>query len=139
MIKLFSWNMFIWCKQNLFLKLLFSLISAVFIAKQNSFFIFLMLVYFMPSPKIYWQFFKTVPKFLPFFITYFLMGILLDLRFDLQIIFCSKVLFFLLLSSYMTKTSGLKEFIGDLYFVRKRLLFIVTTMKFVNCIISQYY
>ena len=128
-------------RQNIFFKLLFCLVSFYSILKLQN--ISLILLFFLLNPRIYMVFFGVLKRILPFFAIYLFFGLLFSIDFNLQLLFCLKLILFILLSVYLTKTTDIQRFSSDIYFMKRvspRLLFfIISLISFINIMLSMRY
>lgn len=98
-------------KQNILSKLVFCIVAFPLILHLE--YVYLIILYFLVSPKIFIIYFHTFLKIIPFFITYLLFGFIFDYDYTSQILFLLKISIFLLLSVYLTKTTSITRFVSD--------------------------
>ena len=128
-------------RQNIFFKLLFCLVSFYSILKLQN--ISLILLFFLLNPRIYMVFFGVLKRILPFFAIYLFFGLLFSIDFNIQLLFCLKLILFILLSVYLTKTTNIQRFSSDICSIKRitpRLLFFVISLfSFINIMLSMRY
>jgi hypothetical protein len=94
------------------------------------------ILYMMPGYRIFRVWLDVILRLLPFFISYFLFGLLVDLPFPIQLNFACRMLFLLLLSLYLLKTTTLNQFLADSGKWRQKAVFrplffyLVSTLQF---------
>jgi hypothetical protein len=104
-------------QQNVYLKLLLLLMGVV-LSTVVHFGYFLLIfgltvVYLIPAHHIFVVWLKIILRLLPFLISYFLFALLVDLPFPIQVNFACRIIYLLLLSLYLLKTTTLYKLVED--------------------------
>ena len=88
-------------------------------------------------------FFGVLKRILPFFAIYLFFGLLFSIDFNIQLLFCLKLILFILLSVYLTKTTDIQRFSSDICFLKsispRLLFFIISLFSFINIMLSMRY
>lgn len=128
-------------QQNVYLKMLLLLLGVI-VSTMVHFDYFLLIfgitiLYLTPGYRIFRIWSRIILRMLPFLISYFLFAMLVDVSFPIQVNFAARVLYLLLLSLYLLKTTTLYKLVEDSGFLkhsrffRPVLYFFVATMQFI--------
>jgi energy-coupling factor transporter transmembrane protein EcfT len=128
-------------QQNVYLKLLMLLMGVVLsaVVHFNYFLLIfgLTVLYMIPGYRIFAIWGKIILRLLPFLISYFLFALLVDLPFPVQINFACRIIYLLLLSLYLLKTTTLYKLVEDSgslkhsHLLRPAFFYFVATMQFI--------
>ncbi|HNX00260.1 MAG TPA: hypothetical protein PLE74_00055 [Candidatus Cloacimonadota bacterium] len=128
-------------QQNVYLKIILLLLGVVLstVVHFASFLLMfgLTILYLIPGYRIFFMWGKIILRILPFLISYFIFAMLVDVPFPVQLNFACRVLYLLLLSLYLLKTTTLYKLVEDSgslkhsKFFRPMLYFFVATMQFI--------
>ncbi len=128
-------------QQNVYLKLLLLLMGVV-LSTVVHFTYFLLIfgltiLYLIPGYQIFPIWGKIILRLLPFLISYFLFALLLDLPFPIQVSFTCRIVYLLLLSLYLLKSTTLYKLVEDSgrlkdsHLLRPIFFYFVATMQFI--------
>lgn len=101
------------------------------------------LLHFLVEPIIFLHWLKLILKILPFFISLFILGILFNVSFIEQCHLSVRILYVLLISVYITRTSSIDAFAGygilkRSKFIQKLFFFLAATIYFIPIFVSKF-
>jgi hypothetical protein len=128
-------------QQNVYLKMLLLLMGVV-LSTVVHFGYFLLIfsltvIYMIPAHHIFIVWVRIILRLLPFLISYFLFALLVDVPFPVQVNFACRIIYLLLLSLYLLKTTTLYKLVEDsgtlknLPILRPAFFYFVATMQFI--------
>jgi hypothetical protein len=128
-------------QQNVYLKLLLLLMGVVISAVVHFGYFLLIfgitILYLIPAYRIFAIWGKIILRLLPFLISYFVFALLVDLPFPIQVNFACRIIYLLLLSLYLLKTTTLCKLVEDSHLLihspilRPVFFYFVATMQFI--------
>lgn len=135
-------------KQHLILKIIFILLSFIFIFIANkSHFIalfFTTILLLGVCFKIYIIWLKIIVRLIPLFISLYLFVIILSVDFWIETILIGKITYLALLSAYLIQTTFMNSVAKDLHifmkyrFFRKMFFFIIMTISFIPILLDKF-
>lgn len=100
--------------------ILFGIFCSIVVSDKNFAFIFITTaILLFISSNVYTFWFKIILRLLPFFASYFLLGVIFKISFIYQVRFSFRILFFLLLTSYLIKSISTDNYLQDSVFMQK--------------------